>query len=126
VALSVRDVDVSAAWYADVFGFEELFREDAGGRRGCVMRFPGGGFSVALVQHPDGTADGFDARRTGLDHAAFMVSTRDELDRWADGLTAKGIEHSGAIAIPPGAILNLKDPDGIALALFWDDPAASA
>jgi hypothetical protein len=28
--------------------------------------------------------------------------------------------HSGPIEVPPGEILNLKDPDGITLALFWD------
>jgi hypothetical protein len=29
-------------------------------------------------------------------------------------------EASNVIEIAPGAILNFKDPDGIALALFWD------
>ena len=32
------------------------------------------------------------------------------------------LEHSGAVEVPPGAILNFEDPDGIALALFWDRP----
>jgi glyoxylase I family protein len=69
-----------------------------------------------------GEHDAFDERRTGLDHVAFSVETREALDEWAAKLTAAGIEHSGAIDVPPGAILNFRDPDGIALALFWDRP----
>lgn len=61
----------------------------------------------------------FDPTHVGLDHFAFAVESRDELDRWAERLDDLGIEHSGAIEIPPGAILNFKDPDGIALALMW-------
>lgn len=122
VALTVRSRDESAAWYASTLGFEELFREDADERRACVMRFPGGGHSVGLVEHLPGDEDRFDPRRRGLDHVAFTVPSRDELERWASALTRAGVDHSGIIDIPPGAILNFKDPDGIALALFWDRP----
>ena len=44
----------------------------------------------------------------------------EELDEWAARFDAEGVTHSGAIDVPTGAILNFKDPDGIALALFWD------
>jgi catechol-2,3-dioxygenase len=56
---------------------------------------------------------------TGASHVAFTVATRDDLDDWATHLEVNGIENSGAVDVPPGAILNFKDPDGIALALFW-------
>ena len=121
VALSVTDRDRSADWYRKVLGFEELFREESAERRACVMRFAGGHYSVGLVEH-SGHRDDFDARRTGLDHLAFTVETRTDLDRWALRLDRQGVEHSGVLEIPVGAILNLRDPDGIALALFWDDP----
>jgi glyoxylase I family protein len=120
VALSVRDCDESAAWYAEVLGFVELFREASSARKACVMGFAGGGHSIGLVEHFGADAESFDPRRTGLDHLAFSVATRDELDRWAEDLTAAGVEHSGPIEIAPGAILNFKDPDGIGLALFWE------
>jgi hypothetical protein len=42
--------------------------------------------------------------------------------RWAERLDEHGVVHSGPIAVPPGEILNFMDPDGIALALFWDKP----
>ena len=84
------------------------------------MRFAGGGYSVGLVEHRPAPGDAFDPRHIGLDHLAFTVATEDELAAWADRLSEGGIEHSGVVPIPPGAILNLKDPDGIAIALFWD------
>jgi glyoxylase I family protein len=122
VALTVTDLDASVAFYSKVLGFEELFREEGGPRRACVMRFSNGASSVGLVEHGDGPRDRFDPTRIGLDHYAFSVGTRDELDEWAERLTVAGVMHSGPIAVPPGAILNFKDPDGIALALFWDRP----
>ena len=119
-ALSVSDRDASASWCSAVLGFEELFREDGEERRACVMRFPGGGYSVAVVEHVGSDSDVFDPGRVGLGHLAFTVGSVDELDAWARRSTAAGVEHSGSIEIPPGAILNFKDPDGISLALFWD------
>ena len=120
VALTVTDLDKSMAWYATVLGFEESFREDGDTRRACIMRFPGGTQQIGLVEHASTGAGGFDPVRVGLDHVAFTVATRQELDQWAARLDGAGVLHSGAIDVPPGAILNFKDPDGIALALFWD------
>jgi catechol 2,3-dioxygenase-like lactoylglutathione lyase family enzyme len=120
VGVTVTDLDASAKWYADVLGFEELFREENDDRRACVMRFPGGATGVGLVEHRGNDGTAFDPTRLGLDHLAFSVATQADLEQWAQRLTIAGIEHSGAIDIPPGGILNFKDPDGIALALFWD------
>ncbi|HSB86174.1 MAG TPA: hypothetical protein VLD86_07700, partial [Ilumatobacteraceae bacterium] len=63
-----------------------------------------------------------DPRRQGLDHLAFTVADREELDRWAEQLDKLGVDNSGVIDVPVGAILNFKDPDEIGLALFWDGP----
>lgn len=120
VSLSVSDRDRSAAWYSEVFGFVELFREEGDTRRAAVMAFPGGGYSVGLTEHLPVDGAGFDPRRRGLDHLAFTVADRADLDGWARRLDEHGVEHSGVIEISVGAILNLRDPDGIALALFCD------
>lgn len=120
-SLSVRSVDISCRWYEQVLGLEVLFREEGDERRAAVMRFPGGSDAVGLTEHRGNEAS-FDPTRTGLDHLAFTVGTRDELEEWADRLDEASVDHSGVVDIPPGAILNLKDPDGIALALFWDRP----
>jgi catechol-2,3-dioxygenase len=119
VSLSVTDLDRSIGWYTEVLGFEMAFDEpESQGRRAVVLRFREGTPALGLTQHVDGGGP-FDPGITGLDHAAFRVATAEELDEWAAHLDAHRIEHSGAIDIPPGRILNLKDPDGIALALFW-------
>jgi catechol 2,3-dioxygenase-like lactoylglutathione lyase family enzyme len=120
VSLSVRDLEASIEWYRRVLGFEVAFEEPAAsGRRASVLAFPDGSLALGLSQHGEGGAL-FDPTTTGLDHAAFRVDSEEELHRWASHLDGHGVEHSGAIEIPPGGILNFKDPDGIALALFWD------
>lgn len=104
-----------------VLGFEELFREEGPDRRACVMRFPGGGYSIGVIEHA-GAGGAFDVHQVGLDHVAFAVESRAELERWEQRLADRGVEHSGVVDTPAGAILNFKDLDGIALALFWDGP----
>jgi glyoxylase I family protein len=123
VALTVSDLDKSAKWYVEVLGLVEQFRTESPTRKGVVFEFSGGGFSVGLVKHVDSQFRAFDPTATGLDHFSFRVGSQDELRRWADHLDAHGVEHSGPIDVPPGQILNFKDPDGIALALSWDKPA---
>jgi glyoxylase I family protein len=120
VAVTIRDLDASVAWYREVLGFEELFGEEAPDRRACVMRFPNGSYGVGLVEYPMVPFEAFDPRHSGLDHLAFTVGTLDELRTWATKLSTASVIHSGVVEIPSGAILNFKDPDGIALALFWD------
>ncbi len=119
VALTVRDLAVSSQWYREVLGLEEMFREESEHRRAVVFRFPGGGHAVGLVQHASNLG-GFHAERTGLDHLAFSVPSREDLEDWARVLDESQVNHSGVIDVPPGSILNFTDPDGIALALFWD------
>jgi len=121
VAISVRDCDASATWYANVLGFEEGFREESEARRACVMRFPGNNWGIGLVEHKaTESADRFDPVRLGLDHIGFWVASQEALEAYAQQLTAAGAPSSGPFINPHGGILNFKDPDGIALSVFWD------
>lgn len=123
VALTVSDLERSARWYTQVLGMVELFREDSPTRKAVVYRFADSGMSVGLVEHAGSHGAGFDPTITGLDHLAFGVASQDDMRAWADHLDRQGVTHSGPIAVPPGEILNFQDPDGIALALFWDKEA---
>lgn len=62
----------------------------------------------------------FEPTHIGLDHLSFSVDRREDLDAWVRLFDDRDVAHSGVIDVPPGAILNFKDPDGIALAIFWD------
>lgn len=120
-ALTVSDLVASADWYRTVLGLEEMFREQSEQRQAVIFRFPGGDHAVGLVCHGPGST-AFDPTAIGLDHLGFSVATRSDLDTWAERLDEKGVTNSGVIEVPFGGILNFKDPDGIALAVFWDRP----
>jgi catechol-2,3-dioxygenase len=76
--------------------------------------------SVGIVEHARSGAVSFDPAVVGLDHLAFGVASQAAMRDWVSHLDSHGVPHSGRIGVPPGEILNSKDPDGIALALFWD------
>jgi glyoxylase I family protein len=123
--LTVRDVETSAAWYQDVLGFRRVddFESPDGARLKVFLRHDGLGARLGLTQHRDGSRTAFDETRVGLDHLAFVVDAREELDAWAARLTDLGVEHSpitAANTITGVAVLVLRDPDHIQLELFYD------
>ncbi len=119
VSFSVSDFDRSLAWYREVFGAEVMLDEPSDHRHAAVLRLPGSDLLIGLCQFYERDHAPFDPTRTGLDHFAFAVATHHELDGWTAHLDRLGIAHSGLLEVPPGAIVNFKDPDGIALALMW-------
>lgn len=119
VALSVRDLGASLAWYRDVLGLEETFRDESEARRMAVTRFPGQRHTFGLVEHRNG-GGGFAPTNVGLDHAAFSVASLEDLRAWAGHFDRLDVVHSGVTETPFGGMLYFKDPDGIALALFFE------
>jgi glyoxylase I family protein len=113
VALTVRDLDVSARFYCDLLGFIVVL--DVGYGRICIHR--GTGFSIALLHHEGTSDDRFSPLRTGLDHLGLAVGTRAELVQWEQRLRAAGAPCSPIQDMPLGHHLNFTDPDGIALEL---------
>lgn len=122
IAFTVRDLDASVPWYRDVFELDEIRRERSDDRSAVILGSPASQFQIGLVQHRGADERRFDPTTVGLDHAAWSVETRDELDAWERALTAKDVEHSPIADVGPVSVLNFKDPDGIALSLFWDAP----
>ena len=61
--------------------------------------------------------DRFDEDRAGLDHIAFRLGSKAELDSAAAHLDELGIAHEPIKDIGPSYILKFRDPDNIALEL---------
>ena len=117
VAVTVTDLETSAAWYTRVFGVEPVLDEDTGPFRHIVYAL--GNTLFGLHGFPDlASKDEFDERRPGLDHIAFGCSSRSELVEWAARLDALGVEHGDIIDAGYGSGLSFRDPDNIALELF--------
>jgi len=120
VSLTVRDLDAAAHWYESLFDLQRLLDEPGDERRAVVYRLRGSGAMLGLIEHRNGDRTSFRPDRIGLDHAAFTAETRADVDAWAARLDAAGIEHSGRIDTPLGAILNFRDPDDIQLMIFYE------
>jgi catechol 2,3-dioxygenase-like lactoylglutathione lyase family enzyme len=127
VTLNVHDPERSARWYADVLGFRRLGTHAGAGFQRILMRHPSGIIlGLNRHEHPDADMD-FSERRTGLDHLAFQVADREQLEAWLARFDARGVTHS---AITPGAVpgaflIVFRDPDHIQLEVFAPGEPAS-
>ena len=118
VALTVRDLAVSAPWYEALFDAEPVIDEDTDPDLHHTVYLVGGTL-VGLHQHATpAPAEGFSEYRVGLDHVAFGCADRDELEKWSRRLDELGIEHGEIKDAPYGSGLSFRDPDGIALEFF--------
>lgn len=98
MALTVRDMRVSADWYERVLGFDfvkefEVAAGDAGIGR-ILLLHQHSGFLLGLCSPTGRMGDSFDPLRTGLDHVAFEVADRAELDSWMARLDHLAVSHS--------------------------------
>jgi len=124
VGLTVRDIVASEAWYTEVLGLVRAFVEPHGTGDGyaVVMTRPGTGLFVGLDFHPEADLEIFSARRTGLDHLALQVASRQDIDDWVAYLDAIGVEHGAlteSVEPLPHALFVFRDPDLIPIELFW-------
>jgi glyoxylase I family protein len=123
IRLTVTDIDRSRQFYESVFGWQVLFEvpegADAATREALSFLYGGviydlGGMLVGLRPVAN---DRFDEDRTGLDHLAFRLANKAELDAAAAHLASVGVEHEPMKDIGPAWILEFRDPDNIALEL---------
>jgi catechol 2,3-dioxygenase-like lactoylglutathione lyase family enzyme len=117
VAVTVSDLAASEVWYSRVFGTEPVLDEDTGPFRHIIYQL--GPTLFGLHGFPElATAAPFDERRPGLDHVAFGVTDRGELEKWARRLEELEVAHGGIVDAGYGSGLAFRDPDNIALELF--------
>jgi glyoxylase I family protein len=118
VAFTVQDGDASAAWYQDLFGMQVIMQNDDETVRLRVLVHPECGWLIGLREYPGHPDAAFSEFRTGLDHIAFTVSSRDELEAWQSVLDEKGVTFSPIAETPIGTLVVLRDPDNIQLELW--------
>jgi catechol-2,3-dioxygenase len=121
VSLTVTDPERSADFYNRVLGTKTVF--STGRHPDTLIIVARDAMMIALRNHPGANDKRFDPTRIGLDHVAFVVPSRTELEAWHTSLTAVGVVCSAIEASPLGFHLNLKDPDNIAIELFVSQPA---
>ena len=118
VALTVSDADRSAKWYGDLLGMQVVLTGDDDTVRFRVLADPESGWILGVRQYQNRGSDRFDEYRTGLDHLAFGVSSRSELEAWESALSTRGVTHSPIAETPIGSVVVFRDPDNIQLE-FW-------
>ncbi len=130
VRLTVTDIARSRAFYERVFalpvafevpeGADEETRAQLGFLYGGVIYQLGSGLLLGLRPAAQG-GDRFDEDRVGLDHLSLAVADRAALDHAAARLDELGVTHGGVKDLGRAAILEFRDPDGIALELYATD-----
>lgn len=117
VAVTVSDLDRSREWYTKLFGSDPVLDEDTGSFHHVVYALGSTLFGVHTHPTPNDTPE-FSEFRSGLDHVAFGVGSRAELEEWANKLDDLGIKHGGIVDAHYGSGVSFRDPDNIALEFF--------
>jgi len=120
LALTVTDVERSAQWYSRLLDMTQVFGGDEETVLWRVLHQADSNLLLALRQYMDraGPGDRFDELRTGLDHLALGVPTRDELVAWQRRVEDLGIPHTPVTETPQGWVLVVRDPDNIQIEFF--------
>jgi glyoxylase I family protein len=113
IIMTIKDAQVSRAFYGDLLGFE--IRELADGFffvTGGVMIF----FFPSRHPLPD---DRFNEFRIGLDHLSFTAPSEAALQSFAEHLQSHGVETQGVETYHTGhRYVAFRDPDNIQLE-YW-------
>ena len=118
IGITVTDLARSLAWYQEMLGMVQWGEEHYPGGRTALLMRPDNSVHVGLDEHERNAGERLEPHRTGLDHLALGVSSRDELVRWHEHLTERGVSCSPLRDVTepaPCALFTCTDPDGVAL-----------
>ena len=110
VNISVRDLDVSAGFYAALFGLELKEQGDNGVTRWCIIGAPDR-FYLCLAEQRG--SEGFKPEGTHINHVGFVVDDIDETVRRIHGLGLRLEANDATVDWPRSRSAYVKDPDGI-------------
>jgi glyoxylase I family protein len=124
IRLTVTDIAASRRFYEDVFGFPVAYEVPDGADDatkealgflfgGVIYAVPGGQLLGLRPVAP--RSDRFDENRVGLDHLSIAV---DDLEGAVRVLDELGVAHEEIKDLGSARIVELRDPDGIALELY--------
>jgi glyoxylase I family protein len=119
LALTVTNVERSAAWYSELLGMVTVIGDDTDDVRYRVLAHPDSGMVIGLREYPvAGSGDVFDEMRTGMDHVAIGVESAVDLMGWEDRLDELGVAYTPVTETAIGTVIVFRDPDNIQLE-FW-------
>jgi glyoxylase I family protein len=121
ITIRVTDLERTKGFYSDVLGFDVQTAADD-------LAFFQVGQTLYVLRPPlPGTPEGdrFSEYRIGVDHMAFAVEDRAELEKLVEALGSAGV-HTEGIEVDP--LLNkeyvcFRDPDNIQLEFYGVEPA---
>ena len=114
VALTVADLERTAAFYTGVMGLRTLRRDG-----GSVVLGQG---ERPLIELREDRAARPRPREAGLFHTAFLLPDRRWLARWLAGARARGLALDGAADHRVSEALYLHDPEGNGIEVYRDRP----
>jgi catechol 2,3-dioxygenase-like lactoylglutathione lyase family enzyme len=111
--MTIKDVNVSQAFYRDLLGFELETIAD-----GFFLRTGGVNIFFFPSSHPI-PGDRFNEFRIGLDHLSFTATSEDTLQSLATRLLEAGVDTKGVETYHTGnRYVAFRDPDNIQLE-YW-------
>jgi catechol 2,3-dioxygenase-like lactoylglutathione lyase family enzyme len=124
VSLTVADFGRSKKWYQEVLEWSCL-REGRSATTTFAYGVLPGGTTIVLRVHDEPAETTFDERRVGLDHLSLTATDPNDLSLIESRLRVLGTEFTPTQEAAIGKILCFRDPDNIALEMFYTPPPAS-
>jgi catechol 2,3-dioxygenase len=122
VHLRVANLERAIAFYRDILGMHinQDMRTEPTPRQVTMLSASQYHHHVALAEFPGVTPPA--TEQAGLFHIAFVYPNRRELARALKHILDSGYPIDSCHEYGPGEAVNLRDPDGIPLELYYDRP----